>query len=401
MELECAIQTYDWGKHGSNSIVADLMRTANADFVLDEHKPYAELWMGIHKNGPSYLKDMKIPLQKYIQENINVLGSNIETQNFGGTDLSFLFKVLSINKALSIQVHPDKEKAEVLHNLFPNVYKDPNHKPELAIALTPFKALCGFRPINDIKKYMEELPELSAAVGEDNACLLLKASDSLITDALKKCFFTLMSRDSVILHITQLLERLEKRDDAYKKLMNFDLLQHLHTDFPGDVGCFAVYLLNYITLQPGEAIYIPPNVIHAYLSGDCIECMVCSDNVIRAGLTPKQRDLPNLMQSMTFDCVLSSIQKLLPSREDIYTEIFRPPVSEFAVAKIIIPPEQSFYKLIPRTSASILIIIDGKANISSKTYCRGSVLFIPANEEIKIEVICSHQMLMFQAFANI
>ncbi|EFN82383.1 Mannose-6-phosphate isomerase [Harpegnathos saltator] len=345
MELECAIQTYDWGKHGSNSIVADLMRTANADFVLDEHKPYAELWMGIHKNGPSYLKDMKIPLQKYIQENINVLGSNIETQNFGGTDLSFLFKVLSINKALSIQVHPDKEKAEVLHNLFPNVYKDPNHKPELAIALTPFKALCGFRPINDIKKYMEELPELSAAVGEDNACLLLKASDSLITDALKKCFFTLMSRDSVILHITQLLERLEKRD--------------------------------------------------------CIECMVCSDNVIRAGLTPKQRDLPNLMQSMTFDCVLSSIQKLLPSREDIYTEIFRPPVSEFAVAKIIIPPEQSFYKLIPRTSASILIIIDGKANISSKTYCRGSVLFIPANEEIKIEVICSHQMLMFQAFANI
>lgn len=56
-------------------------------------------------------------------------------------------------------------------------------------------------------------------------------------------------------------------DDVYKKSLNFDLLQRLHTEFPGDVGCFAVYLLNYITLQPGEAIYIRPNVVHAYLSG--------------------------------------------------------------------------------------------------------------------------------------
>lgn len=56
-------------------------------------------------------------------------------------------------------------------------------------------------------------------------------------------------------------------DDAYKKSLNFDLLQLLHTDFPGDVGCLAIYLLNYITLQPGEAIYIPSNVVHAYLSG--------------------------------------------------------------------------------------------------------------------------------------
>lgn len=97
----------------------------------------------------------------------------------------------------------------MLHGLFPDVYKDPNHKPELAIALTPFKALCGFRPINDIRRYLEELPELCAAVGENNARLLLKANDSLVTDALRKCFFALISRDSVTLHITQLLERLE------------------------------------------------------------------------------------------------------------------------------------------------------------------------------------------------
>lgn len=112
----------------------------------------------------------------------------------------------------------------MLHELFPDVYKDPNHKPELAIALTPFKALCGFRPINDIKKYLEELPELCTVVGENNARQLLKANDSLVTDALKKCFFTLISHDSVMLYITQLLERLEEKGiDLYmfSKPFNF------------------------------------------------------------------------------------------------------------------------------------------------------------------------------------
>lgn len=132
MELKCAFQTYDWGKRGINSIVADLLKTANADFVLDEQKPYAELWMGTHQNGPSHLKNMEISLQKYIQENTNILGSNIETQNFG-TDLPFLFKVLSINKALSIQVHPDK----VIIGSFLFIFKSKYHVKKYSY-ITPY-----------------------------------------------------------------------------------------------------------------------------------------------------------------------------------------------------------------------------------------------------------------------
>jgi len=106
MELKCAVQTYYWGKHGMNSIVATLMKSANADFVVDEQETYAELWMGTHENGPSYLKNGNIPLKEYIQKNTEVL-SNDAIQTFG-YNLPFLFKVLSINKVLSIQVHPDK-----------------------------------------------------------------------------------------------------------------------------------------------------------------------------------------------------------------------------------------------------------------------------------------------------
>jgi mannose-6-phosphate isomerase len=82
-------------------------------------------------------------------------------------DLPFLLKVLSIRKALSIQAHPDKELARKLHNEFPKIYKDPNHKPEMAIALTPFEAFIGFRPLEEIKSHLETYPELATIVGSE------------------------------------------------------------------------------------------------------------------------------------------------------------------------------------------------------------------------------------------
>ncbi|XP_070158374.1 mannose-6-phosphate isomerase isoform X4 [Polyergus mexicanus] len=301
MELKCAIQTYNWGKHGMDSIVATLMKSANADFVVDEQKTYAELWMGTHENGPSYLKDIDVPLQKYIQENT-------------------------------------------------------------------------------------------------------KATDSMISDALRQCFYSLMTCDSneVARQLKNLIDRLHNIDDSYRQWIKADLLKRLHADYPGDVGCFTIYLFNYITMQPGEAIYIGPNIPHAYLSGDCIECMACSDNVIRAGLTPKPKDVPTLIQILSFECELASARKIQPFREDVFTEVFRPPVPEFAVAKITLPPGRPLHNLKHRNSASILLIVSGKAEISSKIFSRGSVLFIPANEVVEIKVLCGcHPMLMFQAFPNV
>ena len=75
-------------------------------------------------------------------------------------------KVLSVEKALSIQAHPDKALAEKLHAKNPAVYKDDNHKPEMAIALTRFKAMCGFRDANEIANFLAIIPELRMVVGE-------------------------------------------------------------------------------------------------------------------------------------------------------------------------------------------------------------------------------------------
>lgn len=119
MEIKCAIQNYAWGKKGIDSMVATLVQSSNVEFIPQDDVPCAELWMGTHPNGPSFLKDENISLDKYIQENNHVLGKAIE--DTFGIQLPFLFKVLSIKKALSIQIHPNKvtniqEKYKYLEN---------------------------------------------------------------------------------------------------------------------------------------------------------------------------------------------------------------------------------------------------------------------------------------------
>ena len=124
MEILGDIKNYDWGKLGASSEVVKLAKLNDSSFVVDDNKPYSELWMGDHVSGPSKVKSSGESLGSFIQKDCeSIIG--------GQPKLAFLFKVLSIRKALSIQVHPNKEEAEKLHRLYPDVYKDPNHKPEV------------------------------------------------------------------------------------------------------------------------------------------------------------------------------------------------------------------------------------------------------------------------------
>lgn len=79
-----------------------------------------------------------------------------------------------------------------------------------------------------------------------------------------------------------------------------NLVLSLEKQYPEDVGVLSAFFFNYIKLSPGEALYIGANEPHAYLSGECIECMATSDNVVRAGLTPKYRDVQTLCSMLTY-----------------------------------------------------------------------------------------------------
>ncbi|CAI7848114.1 unnamed protein product [Closterium sp. NIES-53] len=166
LRMRCVAQTYDWGIKGSGSTVGRLyaLGTSGSAEAAKDDVPYAELWMGTHPSGPSLVLPSAQPdevdascpalvkadvaagepqlLQEWLDAHPEALGATVQHKWPG--QLPFLFKVLSVAKALSIQAHPDKRLAERLHATQPKNYKDANHKPEMALAVTNFEALCGF-----------------------------------------------------------------------------------------------------------------------------------------------------------------------------------------------------------------------------------------------------------------
>lgn len=197
MELICSVQKYHWGYEGRNSLVGKFAE-ANSKIHLDSNEYYAEFWMGTHPNGPSFLKSMNMKLSDYLNLHPEKLGS--EVIKIFGNQLPFLFKILSVRLPLSIQAHPTKSHAEKLFNMFPSIYKDKNHKPEIAIAITKFEALCGFRSKSQIKQFLKNIDEFSLLIESDKYKKFLQVDEeSEDSDVLMRdCFKCLMSNQEEI-----------------------------------------------------------------------------------------------------------------------------------------------------------------------------------------------------------
>ena len=123
--------------------------------------------MGTHPSLPSKDVTTGRSLLDLVGDNEALMGHDITSKY--ESKLPFLFKVLSIRKALSIQAHPNKKLAAKLHSQDPKNYPDDNHKPEMAIAITPFEGLCGFRPLNEISHFLKTITPLRELVGEEDA----------------------------------------------------------------------------------------------------------------------------------------------------------------------------------------------------------------------------------------
>ncbi len=174
--------------------------------------------MGTHKKGPALIASPPSLrgqlLSDWLRSNEWALGSKVASQF--DCQLPFLLKVLSINKALSIQAHPEKSHAEALHASSPDKYPDPNHKPELAIALSEFIGFCGFRPFNEIRRFVATVPELQRVVGKENCKTLTSVSENGDTkNALRNAFSGLMKCDmeTVQEELSKLMARLDNPDN--------------------------------------------------------------------------------------------------------------------------------------------------------------------------------------------
>ncbi|XP_055612425.1 mannose-6-phosphate isomerase [Uranotaenia lowii] len=402
MELVGNVKTYDWGKLGGESFVAKLATANDPNFRADPNQPYAELWMGDHCSGPSYIRGSGEELGKLLsQDLVGNIGPSRDR-------LSYLFKVLSIRKALSIQVHPDKAEAEKLHAQFPDIYKDPNHKPELAIALTEFHAMCGFRPYEEIYQLVSGWPQLVQLLGEDKIRQLKSGGE----DSLKELYSNLMHSKHEQLEqcISSMVGDIRSKSDRSSL---DDLFLQLYKDFSTDVGLLSIYFLNVLQLKPGQAIYLPANVPHAYLSGDCIECMACSDNVVRAGLTPKFKDVDTLLRLLSYEGSPADSKIYQPVQLDgqnqPYTRTFIPSVLDFAVAELKIPPGScSEYVIGNRPSGCILLICSGKGQLVCSGGQQielnyGKIVFVPAKYGVNLKLVlkdASSEFVAYQAMSN-
>lgn len=381
--------------------------------------------MGTHPSVPS--KNIKTgqPLRDSVTENPQLLGDQVIAR-FGAGELPYLFKVLSIRKVLSLQAHPDKELGAILHKSDPKNYPDANHKPEMAIAVTEFEGFCGFRPLEEIHKVLATVPELVELVGEDESDSFKKAvrghehakegseQDKLNRKALKSLFGALMNAPEakVAEQAEKLVARAKDDPNDFAGLAGGSELAHLiirlNDEFPNDIGLFCGgLLLNYVKLSPGEAMFLRAKDPHAYISGDIIECMAASDNVVRAGFTPKFKDVKNLVSMLTYSYSPVQEQKMKPlhferaSGDGKFT-LYNPPIAEFAVLECRIPQgHAASVKAID--GPSIIVGTAGKGKLSgdgvSLDFDTGNVFFIGAGVDIKLEST-DDEFVAYRAFAE-
>ncbi|CAG8504428.1 mannose-6-phosphate isomerase [Gigaspora rosea] len=412
--LRCAAQNYAWGKLGTDSKVAQYIKGFD-DFTIESNKPYAELWMGTHPSGPSSLIAQPTTfLKDVIKSNPELITPEL-AKIFDG-DLPFLFKVLSVGKALSIQAHPDKKLGKELFEKYPNIYKDPNHKPEMAVAITEFEALCGFRPLEEIIDFLSEYPEFRDIVGNNVASSFIqtvsgrecsKNVEEIESNkvALRQLFTSLMTADSnnVVTCVKTLISRIQHYDNP--KGSTQELLVRLNEQFPGDVGIFCVLMLNYIKLAPGQAMFLGANEPHAYLFGDCVECMATSDNVVRAGLTPKFKDVPILVNMLTYRYGSAKSQALtpIPYYNSPTSLLYDPPIEEFSVILTNLDTQCRSEVFKGIAGPSIFIITEGKGFLrienKSEVLEPGSVFFVGANISITLELAADcDKLISYRAF---
>ncbi|XP_008244515.1 PREDICTED: mannose-6-phosphate isomerase 1 [Prunus mume] len=414
--LRCSVQNYDWGKRGTDSLVARLS-ALNSSSEIDPEKPYAEIWMGTHESGPSFLiqngdenngflsiGSESLSLKDWVLENPKVLGEKVVQK--WGSDLPFLFKVLSVAKALSIQAHPDKELAKVLHKFMPNLYKDANHKPEMALAVTHFEALCGFISLEELKVVLDNVPEIEELVGSEDANKVFDITDrddeNKVTSVLRSIFTHLMSasKEMITTIITKMKNRLRIESQGRLLTEKEQLVLQLERQYPADVGVISAFFLNHVNLKPGEALYIGANEPHAYIFGECIECMATSDNVVRAGLTPKHMDVNTLCSMLTYK---QGYPKILQGVAlGPYVTRYLPPFDEFEVDCCQLPQgESAEFPAVPGPSIFVVTFGEGiiyASDLKGDIITEGDVLFAPANTQISIT--SASQLQIYRAGVN-
>ena len=365
------VKDYDWG---------------NKDFIPSliggyDGKPQAELWFGTHRLGESRTEDGE-PLSAVIRSDRSCLGADYD--EYGG-ELPMLLKILAIEKPLSLQCHPTRAQAEDGWKREEKLraeggvcnYQDPNPKAEIIAALSPITAMCGFRDIEVVSAdlaalvpafYAKKLKGMSGSVKE-----LYLGLYKLSEDEKKE----LLSEFSASLAA----DRSENWNGLF--LTRKGISEECLEEYPGDIGVVFPYLMNIVTLQIGEALFLEPDTLHAYVFGNGVELMNASDNVLRGGLTRKHMDLGELERIMSFSSITP--EKVRTERDGFGRTGYMAPTSEF---RLLSASSGSY--VVNGGKVSLVLAVEGSARFSegceSLTIGKGECVLVPASLEYSMNV---------------
>jgi mannose-6-phosphate isomerase class I len=390
LRLVCGVQHYDWGERGAQALIPRLLGESPG-----AGRPYAELWIGAHPALPASVALAAAPMTliDLIERAPEVTLGAGSIRRFG-RELPFLMKVLTAERPLSIQAHPDRAQAEagfareeaarIPRDAPHRSYRDRNHKPELIVALADFFALEGFRPVGEIAASLGANPELAGLLADPVGAAPVDDSASVDARAwLRRLFERCLSpvEAATGAGLQALLDRLDHeasaappgRDDPRYWLLRTARL--LPPSPSPDRGLLCFYLLNLVHLRAGEALFLTAGEPHAYLEGRGLEVMASSDNVLRGGLTPKHIDLPELMRVLTFGA--HPAQVLQPDSEGRYVTS----ADEFEARMSSLAPG-GLAREAHASSATLLLVVEGEAVLEAGAHqiamATGQAWFIPA-----------------------
>lgn len=380
--LTNTFQNYAWG---SPTAIPTLLGTEPTG------EPTAEAWFGAHASAPSHClgpdgRPHDSVLDVIAADARGVLGAGVEAR-FGPT-LPYLLKVIAAETPLSLQVHPhveraregyeEEESAGVASDAPHRNFRDRNHKPELVYALTRFEAVCGFRAPRRAAELLEGLDaplakELRTTLAEHPSAAGIEAAFTRLLQA---------STRPAPEEVGEVAAACESRLTAGSPSPRADrTVVALQEAYPGDPGVVTSLLLNPVTLQPGEALFVPAGGVHAYLSGVGVEIMASSDNVLRAGLTPKHVDVPELLRNV--DYVAAPPIRIAPETFHGATKVFYAPVDDFELSVTEIDDELTHH--LPGRGPRILLCLDGRLDVEAAaggtlSLGKGEAAFVPASD---------------------
>jgi mannose-6-phosphate isomerase len=361
--LDNPVKPYAWGS------ATELPRLLG---VPPTGRPQAELWMGAHPAAPSRLRAGP-SLPALIEADPAGQLSAPVVRRFGAR-LPFLMKVIAAERNLSLQTHPnleqakagyaDEEQRRVPLDSPERSYVDPNHKPELVCALTPFEALCGFRSIPVTVALLSELAVTAPGLGKYVDALRARPDSDGLREVVTGLLTVPADRrkrlvDSVVAACSA---------GSGEFATEFATAVELGRAYPGDPGVVIALLLNRLRLEPGQALFLYAGNMHCYLRGTAVEVLASSDNVLRGGLTAKHVDVPELLRVV--DVSAGPPPLMTPEQTGPGHVAYRPPVPDFRLDTFELTAEPVEIGV---TGPRIMLTVEGTASLRTD----GRVLSLP------------------------